>query len=176
VEERPPLIETQRLRLLVLLPREIEALIAGDTAGAGRLASVTFASRWPEEPAARQGLPWHLSFLRSDPAQRLWRIRVMVERQTGEVVGSTSFKGPPDERGDVEIGWGVNENRRRRGYAFEAAAGVLAWAARQDGVRIVSATIPDDNEPSRRLAEKLGMVRTSDRRRELPVWIRAVSG
>lgn len=98
-----------------------------------------------------------------------------MEWESGEVVGSTSFKGPPDERGDVEIGWGVNQNRRRRGYAFEATTAVLGWAARQPGVRAFSATIPDDNLPSQRLAEKLGMVRSSDTRRHLPLWVRAAA-
>jgi [ribosomal protein S5]-alanine N-acetyltransferase len=174
-EARPAAIETLRLRLLVLLPAEIEALVAGDTARAGELASVVFPFDWPEDPAAQEGLPWHLSRLRADPRQRLWRIRLIVERETDEVVGSTSFKGPPDEVGDVEIGWGVNQNRRRRGYAFEAVTAALDWAARQPDVRVFSATIPDHNEPSKKLAQKLGMVRSTNTRRELPLWIRPVA-
>jgi len=94
IEGRPPVIEAARLRLLVLLPGEIEALIDGDTAGASQLAMVTFPLGWPEDTEARQGLDWHLKHLRADAAQRVWRIRVMVERDTGVVVGSVNMKGP----------------------------------------------------------------------------------
>jgi RimJ/RimL family protein N-acetyltransferase len=82
------------------------------------------------------------------------------------------MKGPPDEGGDVEIGWGVNEDRRRRGYAFEATAAVIGWAVRQPGVESFSATIPETNLMSQRLARKLGMTMTSHSRRDLPLWIR----
>jgi ribosomal-protein-alanine N-acetyltransferase len=172
VDERPPAIETARLRLLVLLPKEIEALIEGDTTRASQLAEVTFPVGWPDDVEARQGLTWHLRHLRADVAPRPWRIRVIVEQATNVVVGSVNMKGPPDARGDVEIGWGVNEDRRRRGYAFEATAAVMGWAASQPGVHRFSATIPDDNVSSQALARKLGMARTRELRRELPLWVR----
>ena len=171
-EERPPIIETARLSLVVLLPNEIDALIAGDTRRAGELVGVTFPDGWPQEEAPRSGLPWHLKHLRADVRQRAWRIRVIVERETGVVVGSVNMKGPPDEGGDVEIGWGVSEDRRRRGYAFEATAAVIGWAARQPGVESVSATIPETNLVSQRLARKLGMTMTSQSRGDLPLWRR----
>jgi hypothetical protein len=94
----------------------------------------------------------------------------MVERESEIVVGSVNLKGPPDPHGDVEVGWGVNEDRQRRGYALEATAAVLKWAATQPGVRRFSATIPEENVPSQELAKKLGMVRTAEIRRSLPVW------
>jgi ribosomal-protein-alanine N-acetyltransferase len=172
--QRPPDIKTARLNLVVLLPEEIEALIEGDTARAGRLAGMTFPLGWPDDAAARQGLEWHLRHLRADRAQRAWRIRVMVEHETSLVVGSVNLKGPPDAEGDVEIGWGVNEDRRRRGYAFEAAAATMTWAAGQAGVRLVSATIPETNLPSQALAQKLGMIRRGDLRRTLPLWVRPI--
>jgi len=172
---RPPVIETARLSLVVLLPSEIEALIQGDTKRATQLAGATFPSAWPEDAEAQEGLTWHLRHLRADAAQQAWRIRVMVERESGVVVGSINLKGPPNAHGDVEIGWGVNEDRRRRGYAFEAASAVLKWAACEPGVRVFSATIPEDNVSSQELAKKLGMARTSETRRGLPVWIRAAA-
>ena len=174
-DDRPPVIETARLRLLVLLPREIEALIEGDTGRASQLTAATFPLGWPVDAEARQGLLWHLKHLRADVAQRGWRIWVIVERETSVVVGSVNMKGPPDSRGDVEIGWGINEDRRRRGYAFEATAALIEWATSQSGVLLISATIPDTNTSSQALAHKLGMTRTSELRRDLPLWTRAAA-
>ena len=52
--ERPATIETERLLLLVLLPHELETLVAGDAERAGRLAGVNFPPGWPEEREARE--------------------------------------------------------------------------------------------------------------------------
>jgi len=80
------------------------------------------------------------------------------------------MKGSPDESGGVEIGWGVSEDRRRRGYAFEATVAVMDWAARQPGVESLTAAIAETNLVSQRLARKLGMTMTTDSRRDLPLW------
>jgi hypothetical protein len=99
VNERLSTIETERLRLVVLLPEEVEALIAGDTERAGHLAGVVFPPGWPDEAEAMEGLPWHLRHLLADAAQIPWRIRVIVERSTSTVVGSINLKGPPSDTG-----------------------------------------------------------------------------
>jgi RimJ/RimL family protein N-acetyltransferase len=166
----PETIETKRLRLVALLAHEVEALVHGDAEGASRFVGVTFPPGWPEEREAREGLAWHLRYLQADAAHIPWRIRVIVERVSGSVVGSINLKGPPSAVGDVEIGWGIVERCRLRGYALEAASAVVAWVAAQPGVRSVSATVPSGNIASQRLAARLGMAPTTDIRRALPLW------
>jgi [ribosomal protein S5]-alanine N-acetyltransferase len=168
--ERPTTIESDRFDLVALLPAEIEALIAGDIDRAGLLTGVRFPHGWPNDSDARNGLSWHLRALQGDSKQVAWRIRVIVERSSRSVIGSINLKGPPNADGDVEIGWGLAEDSRHRGYALEAAGAVVAWVLRQPGVTCVSATVPDDNPPSQRLAAKLGLVRTGETRRHLPLW------
>jgi len=165
--QRPPSIETERLLLVALVPEDLEALIAGDLERASRLTGFTFL---PEDPKLGSDLSWHLRALRADSNQRSWRIRVIVERCSNTVVGSINLKGPPSAEGDVEIGWGLVENARRKGYAKEASAAVFHWVAQQPGVSSISATIPDDNYPSQRLATKLGLIRTDETRRDRPLW------
>jgi [ribosomal protein S5]-alanine N-acetyltransferase len=175
VDERPASIETARLRLVVLLPREIRALIDGDAATASTAAGVLFPPGWPHDKEAHEGLPWHLRHLEAHEGHRAWRIRVIVEMATNTVVGSINLKGPPDIDGDVEIGWGISEACRRRGYATEAASGVIEWALAQPGVKSLSATIAEDNVVSQKLAAKLGLMRTSRLRRQRAVWSRSAS-
>ena len=168
---RPPSLVTPRLRLVVLLPGEIRALIDGDARLASELAAVTFSETWPEAPEAREGLAWHLRHLLATPDHVPWRIRVIVEASSMLVIGSINLKGPPDEAGDVEIGWGVSAEYRGRGYAREAAQAVITWASTDSRVRTFSATIPEDNNASARLAAKLGMAPTGFQRRDLPLWM-----
>ncbi len=172
---RPARIGTARLVLVALLPSEIRALIDGDWARASSEAGVVFPQGWPESDEVRKGLSWHLGFLESDERQRAWRIRVVVERETNAVVGSVNLKGIPDADGDAEIGWGITESRRRRGYALEAVSGVIAWALAQPSAKLITAAIAEDNLVSQHLARKLGFVPTARIRRDRPVWCRAAS-
>src|ERR1043166_3943872 len=111
--ERPPTIQTVRLRLIVLLPAEIETIIAGDLNRANQSAGLLFPSGWPDDIELKEGLPLHLHHIRTDAAQIPWRIRAIVERVSNSVVGSINLKGPPNENCDVEIGWGVTTTRQK---------------------------------------------------------------
>ena len=165
VMPRPPTIQTERLLLLVLMPEDIEALIARDFERFAALSGF----RFPPDNPDLGDLAWHLSAIQADDRHLPWRMRVIVERSSQTVVGSINLKGPPTAAGDVEIGWGLIEDVRGRGYATEASAAVIQWARQQPGVSSISATIPDDNHPSQRLAKRLGLARTSQTRRNLPL-------
>jgi len=164
--QRPPHIQTKRLVLVALLPEDLEALIAGDVE---RFAVLT-GFRFPLDNPNIGDLAWHLRAIQNDNQHLPWRVRVIVERSSNTVVGSINLKGPPSALGDVEIGWGLIEHVRGRGYATEASAAVITWALQQPGVRSISATVPNDNYPSQRLAKRLGMIRTNETRRNLPLW------
>jgi [ribosomal protein S5]-alanine N-acetyltransferase len=166
VMQRPPNIESERLLLVALLPEEMEALIARDFERFSALSGLSFP---PDNPDIGD-LGWHLRAIQADNKHLPWRMRVIVERTSKTVVGSINLKGPPTVAGDVEIGWGLIENVRGRGYDTEASAAVIKWARQQPGVSSISATIPDDNSPSQRLAKRLGLTRTSETRRDLPLW------
>src|SRR5205807_10323597 len=125
----------------------IEALSAGDAKRVAHQTGFTFP---PDDPNLGVDLPWHLRALLADRNQLAWRIRVIVERSSNTVVGSINLKGPPNADGNVEIGWGLNESARGKGYATESAAAVMRWAFEQPGVRSLSATVPEGNDASER--------------------------
>lgn len=163
---RPANIQTERLVLIVLLPEELDALIAHDLEGAARLIGAIF----PPEGPQLGDLSWHLKALLADRSHLSWRIRAIVEQSSNRVVGSVNLKGPPNADGDVEIGWGLIESVRGKGYATEASSAVIQWVVQQPGVKSISATVPDDNHASQRVATKLGLTRSSEMRRDLPLW------
>jgi len=98
---------------------------------------------------ARAGLP------AGDRARRFGH-RLVVERDTGTVVGGVGFFGPPQD-GEVEIGYGIVPSRQRRGYATEAVQAMVADILQTDGVQTVTAHVDLDNPASIRVLEKSGM-------------------
>ena len=65
----------------------------------------------------------------------------------GMAIGGVGCKGAPDDRGRVEIGYGLAESARGQGYATEAVLGLLDWLAEQ-GVSEVVAECDPGNAPS----------------------------
>jgi len=109
-------------------------------------------SNWFSDIVAGQ-----LRAMRLYPDDWLWNtFWFLIRRSDRKVVGSVVFKGPPDNEGIVEIGYGTGEDYRGKGYMTEAVAAVCAWALRQKGVRHVSAESAADNPVSRRILEKCG--------------------
>lgn len=69
-------------------------------------------------------------------------------RETGEVLGGAGFKGPPDEQGRVEVGYGIAEKHRRKGYMSEALEGLCRWAFAQERVRLILSEVESWNDNS----------------------------
>jgi RimJ/RimL family protein N-acetyltransferase len=77
-------------------------------------------------------------------------------------LAAQGLKGPPDEVGMVEIAYGVNPERQGRGYATEAAEGLVAFAFGDERVRVVRAHTKPENGASRRVCEKCGFRRIGE--------------
>ena len=68
----------------------------------------------------------------------------------------------PDIRGEPEMGWIFDPSVHGQGVAFEACSAALAWADDNLDASNYPAIINLDNEPSIRLAERLGFERQAD--------------
>jgi ribosomal-protein-alanine N-acetyltransferase len=131
-----------------------EALPSRESAGA--VLGAVVPEGWPDEEL--QGLlEVYEPRLRSDPS--LLGFGPWVVIAAGEVVGSAGLVGRPNERGEVELGYGILEDHRNRGYATEAARALVAWALAQPNVDQVVARSELSNDASNRVLEKLGLTR-----------------
>ncbi|MQA98756.1 MAG: GNAT family N-acetyltransferase [Actinobacteria bacterium] len=123
----------------------------------GRILGTKIAPGWPSEDL-EDAIPVYMAHLERDAGELGWGLWLLIEPTTRVMVGDAGFKGRPDALGRVEIGYGIAPEERGRGFATEAAAGLVAWAAGR-GVQLVTAECLDDNAPSIRVLEKTGFRR-----------------
>lgn len=86
----------------------------------------------------------------------------IVEKASGRVIGqidahpeSVAPGGAPQDT--FSPCWMLHPAWQGKGYAFEAAQAFFDYLFREKGARRIYAYVEADNDPSRRLAERLGM-------------------
>jgi ribosomal-protein-alanine N-acetyltransferase len=115
-------------------------------------------------------IQFRMAQLAADPSILEWLGRAMVLTDPGgtrRVVGIIGFHGPPDEQQRLEIGYRVDADHRRRGYAREAVKALFDWAAEAHGIHRFIASISPGNEASLALARGFGFVQTGERMDEI---------
>lgn len=150
-------LSTPRLDLIPFEPRAIDALLAGDGATLRALTGLQFPAPLRPPPLMEEVLPLVRDRLLADPASNGWWTWLTIDRATRQVTGAIGFGGPPDADGGVMIGYATYPGAAHRGFATEATAALVDWALAQPGVVRVCSSIPPDNIPARRVAEKVGM-------------------
>jgi [ribosomal protein S5]-alanine N-acetyltransferase len=149
-----------------MTPAFMEAIVGGRLHDAADLLGI----RLPDAPLdfpAERFLTHRLEQMRRDPDMQQWLARAVVRRDEGRMmVGNAGFHGAPGvnasgEPRALEIGYGILAEHRRRGYATEAVAGLIAWA-RAEGISHFVASVAPENEPSLAIVRKLGFVRTGE--------------
>lgn len=104
------------------------------------------------------------------PACWHWYTYWLIQRQTPPLgIGLIGFKGAPNGRCEVEIGYGLAPAHRRRGYATEAVRAMLAWALADPACGSVCAITRKENIASQRVLQKTGFV-LDETQDETLVW------
>ncbi len=101
-----------------------------------------------------------------------WYGYVALDRELGLVVGTCSFKGPPDAAGLVEIAYFTFPPFENRGYATAMAQHLLDIAAATKRVLAICAHTMPERNASNRVLEKLGFRLEGEREdpEDGPVW------
>ena len=96
-----------------------------------------------------------------------------------EAVGLIGFKQPPDEKGSVEIGYGIAASRRGRGLATLAVTELLELTTAEASIRAILAETSQANPASQRVLEKAGFepfeTRTDKEDGEMVRWKRSLA-
>lgn len=100
-----------------------------------------------------------ISTMLSLPGREEWGANWKITLSDGTPVGEIGFKGAPDAEGIVELGYGIDEPFRRKGYAAEAVKAISKWALEQESVKCVTAQTEPDNSISQKVLQNSGFIR-----------------
>jgi [ribosomal protein S5]-alanine N-acetyltransferase len=151
-----------RTARLILWPATLEALHAElDSREAfAQALRAEVPATWPPEFYDADAVRWTMAWLERNADQREWGFYYIIESPqttggTPRLAGAGGYKGAPDAAGSVEVGYSVVADRRRRGYAREAVAALLAHAFADPRVtHVVAHTLEE-------LAASIGVLRST---------------
>ena len=150
-------IETPRLLLVRLNEKWMGKFSQNPKESAAELEnslSLEHSERTEHPPSAYQYACSEISrFPESAEWLCFWEV---IQKEQRCRIGGMLFKGPPDDSGEVEIGYGIDTGFQRMGFGLEAVGKGIQWAFSR-GARAVIAKVNPGNKASRRLLEKAGL-------------------
>ena len=148
------MIQTKNLQLFPYERVHVEALLR-DRRELAALLNVAVPDSWPNSPEAftlsDDDSPY------SSPEQAKWRGYFFIHPNEKVLVGNGGFKGEPDKAGAVEIGYEIAFEYWNRGFASEAAQGLMDYAFTDYSVRAVIAYTLAHKNASNAVLQKVGM-------------------
>ena len=150
------ILETERLKLIPLDAQNLRWSIK-DRQKMERNLGVKITDVKLEEPV-KTAMRTSLRKVLENKKDYLWFTnQEIVLKKENRIIGGLCFKGCPDEKGRVEIGYGMQDKYRCKGYATEAVKESINWAFSFNNVTEIIVETEKDNLPSHRVLEKIGM-------------------
>ena len=85
-----------------------------------------------------------------------------IEKETMQIIGSSGFHDFPDERGMIEIGFGIVPERQNQGFGTELLMAMWKMITQHPEVKVLRYTVSPDNAPSLHIINKLGFERVGE--------------
>ena len=148
------MIETQRLKLVPLTYDQLILYIGVDHALEHELQlnkTTRTISADLQEAFEQTILPNVADKSKNYLYSTLW---TLISKAENRMVGDLCLVGEPNEKGEVEIGYGTYEDFRGNGYMSEAVGGMIAWLKTQPNVLFINAATEKVNVASYKVLQK----------------------
>jgi RimJ/RimL family protein N-acetyltransferase len=149
------MIETARLQLIPCQIVHFTAILKKDTPQLEELLQAHVPEDWTEFHEAFAAASRTLS---RDADLSNWWIYLIIFKPEQVLAGSCGFKGKPDQKGVVEIGYEVSVAYRNRGIASELAKGLTDFAFSHEKVKKIIAHTLSENNTSARILKRTGFM------------------
>lgn len=148
-------IKTERLVLIPVTLDITRSLMQKKTDQLEKLGIVTDGT-WPTNDTM-DILPIINKSLEKDKIPSGFEFWMIIKKDNFKVIGDIGFHGKPDEKGEVEIGYGLIPEEWSKGFGYEAVRAIMDWTLSQESVKVIKADCLINNIPSARILEKAGM-------------------
>lgn len=146
--QRNIVLETERLKIFPLTASQLRKYLACD----GSLEASLGLDPFPREIETSLSevirdiiLPELLTSTYNPLYRTLW---IATDKKHPALVASFIFKGPPNRRGEVEVGYGTEPRFRQQRYMTETLSAAMNWAYSRPQIQFVVAETDPANFPS----------------------------
>ncbi len=94
---------------------------------------------------------------------------IVIEKKSKIIVAELGFKGEPNKKGEIEIGYGTMHGQRGKGYMTEAVGGMIDWAKQRADIKYILAETDENNLASIKVLKK-NKFRFFDRKEKMKWW------
>ncbi len=147
-------IETERLFLASCSLSMYEAILRGDHEIADLL-GIRVPKDWTifgDEPTV-----FAMERVRTQPQDEHWFMFMPIHKTLHTLLGAGGYKGGPDAKGVVEIGYEIASDFQNQGYATEYAKGLIQHAFDHPAIKTVKAHTLAEPNYSTRVLKNCGM-------------------
>ena len=144
---------TERLILIPFTIQICKNVLAGDYTELDKIGLIP-GKNWPDKDVL-ETLPRiinNLSRIESPTGLESWMI---IKKETFEIIGDAGFKGFNIADRNIDLGYGIIKEERRKGYAEEAARVLIQWAFTNEILKEITASCSIENLISVNLLRKL---------------------
>jgi RimJ/RimL family protein N-acetyltransferase len=148
------MIETERLFIKPLTHKQLVKYVKLDNSLESELK--LFQSPRTISPELKEALEQTILPNVADPDKNylfstLW---TLISKEENKMIGDLCFVGEPDENGQIEIGYGIYNEFRKKGFMTEAVGGMIKWAEKQQNIRSIIASTEKSNIDSFSILKK----------------------
>ncbi len=149
-----PHITTDRLEIITFDVAMIQALLKG-AKELEKIVSFQVPADYPMD-VYKQFFPYKIERFSKQPEENKWE-GLIIDSESQTVIGDIGYKSGPNEQGEINLGYSVLPTYQGKGFATEAATGMVAWGLKQPGVEKIIATCSPQNNASIRVLQKAGL-------------------
>lgn len=153
-------IQTDRLELIPFTKKVCEATLTGDFLWLEDY-QLENSMHWPDEEIL-ESLPRTLLTLSKIHQPTGFESWMIIEKETRTIIGDVGFKGYHFIQNTCDLGYGIINEKRQQGYAYEACEAIVQWALAHEQLEAITAATHHDNIASIRLLKKLEFVRIAE--------------
>ncbi len=85
-----------------------------------------------------------------------------ISKNDNKMIGDLCIIGEPNEKGEIEIGYGTYDEFQGNGYMTEMVSGMIEWAKNQKPVKAIKASTNKENEASFKVLLKNNFIKVGE--------------